>query len=1608
LLNYIKYQLKPLCLFLQLCCVFVASGQPVANFSATPLSGCAPLTVQFTDNSTGNPTSWNWNFGNNTTATQKNPIVTYSTPGIYTVSLTVSNSSDSSTIIKNQYITVYERPAVEFSVNDSLNCIPFTTRFTDHSSSSVGSIISWQWDFDDGSTSTLQNPQHLYTQAGNFNITLQVTNSGGCTSSLSKLAYIKAADSIRTQFNFSQPEKCKPPETIFFYNNTVGPGITTYTWNFGNGVTLNSFSPSHTYNTGGLYTITLTAKNDIGCTDTLVLKDTLFIKNVRSSIISEDTVCSNYRMLLSNATIPAPLTSQWQYSDGTYSFSSTTAKTWSTPGNYTVRLISNFNACSDSVTKRITVLPAPAINFSASDSVSCRVPFTVNFTDLTTNAANWLWDFGDGYTSNLKNPVHTFTSESEFNIKLAVSSAEGCSSTLTQPAFIKAHKPFIDIDTKEKGGCLPYTFMPVPAVNAPDGIAGYLWDFGNGNSSTNPLPVETYTTAGNYNIKLTINTVEGCIDSLVIPSGVRTAGNKPVMNFSASPAVVCPGSDVQFTNLSVPSDKWLWKFGDGTSELQNPDHVFYDSGRYSIKLIAWNNGCSDSIIKYQVVNVLPGYARFRTLYNCNNKREVAFIDSSVSPQTWLWDFGDGTTDNTQNPLHVFPGYQTYYVSLTTTNGSCTNTATMAVNTVNEIPGFSASKTSVCKMNPVSFFLQGINKNNIKKYTWNFGDGVTDSLSGDSVYHTYTQPGYFTIQLTVIDTNGCSETVIKTNYIYVSSPKAGFTAGTTGGCRNKPVSFTNTSVNTSGNNNITNFLWDFGDGQTQSFEAPITNPVLHTYNITGYYYPSLKIIDSVGCADSISFTSPVRIYQPIANFFASNFNTCIVDTLILRNLSTGIRLSYLWDFGDGTISNDSLPIKNYTVNGDYTVKLLVTDIAGCRDSMVKVNYAKVRDVVASFTANNSTGNCIPLNVKFNNNSLNALSQLWSFGDGSFSSANSPVYTYINRGIYTVYLTAKRSARCFDTDSINIVVNGPLASLQYNSSSGCAPLTVPFTVITSDPLTYSWDFNDGVVVSPGSASIAHTYTRPGVFIPSVIIKDSTGCIVQLTGRDSVHIYSSKVNFDAIDTDICFGDSTYFSDSTISGSSITSYRWLFGDDDSSALQSPVHFYNSPGTYTVKLFVTTSYGCTDSLIKTNHIRIFTRPQISIAGNNSTYCGQSTITFTGNITTTDTAATYWKWDFDNGVTSTLQNPPEQLYTDTGIYFVRLKMQYETGCADSTTTNFRLFPLPNTYAGNDTAVCDGNTVYLQATGADNYSWQPADYLSCTNCENPLSATVDNINYTVTGANNFGCTKKDSIRIIVKKPFIINLINNTTSVCAGKSIQLSVSGADHYTWSPATGLDDANIVNPVATPTSSITYTVTGSDSLNCFQDTSSVYVQVNPNPRVNAGPDIISPSAKQVTLSPQYSNDIVRWLWQPAIGLSCIDCPSPVASPSNGVMYKIEVTNIDGCTNSDYIFVELKCDRGNIYMPTAFSPNGYQVNRNFCPLTLPGTGTLTISAFKIYNRIGQLVFQSGNFNTNDHSAGWDGKINGVDAPAGAYVYTVEFVCSGKKTVAFNGNILLLR
>ncbi len=1321
-----------------------AIAQPVADFSATPLAGCAPLAVSFRDLSTGNPTSWQWDLGNGTLATQQNPTTTYFTPGIYTIVLTVSNATGSNTITRTQYIAVADKPTANFVASDSIGCFPLRVNFTDLSSPGTGTIAALEWDFGDGTIGTGPTPFHIYTATGNYSVTLKVTNSSGCVKVFSKSQYIRVSDGVVVNFSNTAALACHPPEIINFTNLSTGPGTLSYQWLFGDGGNSNALNPSHTYLNGGTYTLTLVTQSSLGCVDTLTRTAALTIRDVQSSITAPDSICANSPASLVNASVPQPANAVWNFGDLTSSSQLNPVKTWSLPGTYTIRLINDYGTCADTVTRPIRVLALPVANFTAANTVTCKAPFTVNFQDQSSpGVQTWAWNFGDGNTSNLRNPTHTYTTEGQFTVSLVVTNAGGCRDSITRTNFIRIIKPAVGFFGAPTEGCIPFTFSPTPNVSAIDGVATYLWDFGDGNTSTLQNPSHLYPVQGSYTIKLFITTNDGCTDSSVITNGVRV-GSLPVVDFTATPTTQCAGQNIQFTDLSVPSDRWLWDFGNGANATaQNPIYAYPDTGTYTVSLTAWNNGCSRRITKNNFITALPPVARFSAAYNCNNKKQVAFTDQSVLPQSWQWDFGDGNTSNLRNPTHTYANFGNYTVTLTVTNGSCSNTTSNSVILINAPADFRLVRDTVCVNTQAVVYVVGINPADVSIYNWDMGDGST--YTGSPAGHFYTAPGSYGIKLLLTDIRGCRDSITKPNIIKVWGPVANITAAPQTGCRGVTVNFTDLST-TDGTHPITNWQWTYGDGIIQNSTAP---PFRHRYDTAGNFTPKLKITDSYGCFDSVFLSTPLFITSPKALFSSADTLTCAGKTVSFSNASAGINLIYDWNLGNGINTAAANPVTTYAADGDYAVRLIVTDVNGCRDTLLRNNYIRIRTAVADFTVSDSISSCAPFEVTFTNTARNITNLSWNFGDGGTSPLPDPVHYFNTPGIYTVTQYATGPGGCVDSVKKTIRLYPSTATISYSPLAGCAPLPISFQVSTPGPVTYFWDFSDGSTIAGTDSNLVYTYLLPGNFLPKVILEDQTGCLIPVAGTDTIRVTRSLVNFGAGDTLFCNSGLVNFTDSTTGTGIIGGYLWSFGDGGTSVLQNPQHLYTAPGWYSVQLVVNTTNGCSDTLLKNRYIKIATTPVIGIAGD-SAACVPASFLLSGILLQADTSRLQWNWDFANGNTAAVQNPGTQSYTTPGTYQARLIATNSSNCADTAYKNLTVYALPLVDAGPDRTVNIGFPVILSTTGSPvtNYLWSPPTGLTCTNCATPTAAPRNTTTYKVRVTDANGCVNTDEVTLIV--------------------------------------------------------------------------------------------------------------------------------------------------------------------------------------------------------------------------------------------------------------------
>ena len=1582
-------------------------AQPQANFTADPTSGCAPIRVVFTNTSTG-ATSYRWDLGNGTTSTARDPSTTYFTPGVYTVRLTAYNGTDSNVITRTNFIAVYAIPTVSFEGSPLAGCAPLPVRFTDNSTPGSGTLSNWQWDFGDGNISNQRNPTHIYRGGGLYKVTLTVRNSQGCSNSASRLDYVRVEDSLRAKFGFRVPTSCGVPVTVQFTDSSVGTNIRSWLWDFGDGNTSTARNPLYTYTRAGVFTVRLIITNAAGCSDTLVKTGAVNVGNFTADFALPGTqLCANQWYNFTNTSTFAPnLDSvRWSVNGGPPIRTLNLMYRFPAMGTYSIKMVAVAAGCRDSVTKSITVIGGPQANFTQGATTACRPPLTVTFNNTTVGGTVVRWDFGNGQVSSLPSPTITYDSYGIYDVSLIVRSANGCLDTLRKPGLVRIQQPQIrEIKGLPWRGCFPHTHNFEAVVNTPDPVVSWFWDFGDGTTSTQQNPSHTYTQNGVYEVKVAVTTAQGCTDTLV--SEIR-GGSKPTANFRGEPLLICPEDIVSFTSLSTGTiDEWFWIFGDGGTSFDiNPTHQYNDTGWMNVTLIVSHNGCGDTITRRSYLYVTPPIARFLDSADCSNQFERFFTENAIGATVWRWNFGDGNTSEERIVRHVYADTGRYVVQLEVTDGICTHRTSRPVFILDEKANIETTDSGSCTFTKMNFYARGpkTHPQYISKYEWQFNNGPVITTDTNWISQNYTQPQTVRVKLKITDLNGCTDSTVQDIPVRFYGPRANFGPNFQAICAGSTATFSDSS-RADASNPIVRWTWDFGNGARQTFTAP---PFEQVYPTPGFYDVKLIVQDANGCTDSILKRRAVGVYKPRAGFVSADTLVCVNSPVEFENQSTGNRLRYLWDFNNSRTDTATNPITRYPQVGRYTITLIATDSIGCRDTLVRPLYITVANARAQFSVSDTFTTCPPLVVNFTNESEYSQQYQWNFGNGNTSGLVSPTHTYTFPGVFTAKLIAIGNGGCRDSATRIIRIQGPQGDIRYGPLTGCPPLRVSFQSTAINTAFYTWDFSDGESDFTPNDNTTHDYLIPGTYVPRLILEDGLGCKLPVPGPDTIRVFGAKAFIAKLPrTDFCDTALISFFDSTITNDVVVRYRWRFGDGTESDQRNPQHFYARPGRYRVTFEVWTANNCYTADTLQVPIIIAAGPRVDFPAPPQA-CVPASLRFVGQWSNPDTSTVTWSWDFGNGLVSNQANPSVVNYLLPGDYNIRLIATNQYGCADTVAKMIRINDTPRVSASPFSYICFGQEASLQAAGALTYRWDAHPTLSCLTCDAPRArATAAQTIYRVTGTDANGCQSSDTVLVRVKFPGTLTHDPGDT-ICIGESVQLRAQGFEIVRWSPPTGLSNPNINNPVARPTTTTVYTVTGTDSLNCFTQTGQVPIVVYPIPQFDIIESVIRAEiGTQVTLHTTSSPDITRWRWTPPVGLSCNNCPEPVATVGGITMnYECLVSNDGGCTARDAVRLIPICVAENLFIPNTFSPNGDGRNDIFYPR---GKGLATIKSMRIFNRWGEVMYERKDFALNDPTAGWDGTNKGVRLTPDVYVYIMEVLCANNEIFNVKGNVTLLR
>ncbi len=1205
---------------------------PIVNFNYNQPS-CDGLATQFTDYSSypsGYIVEWHWDFDDGTDTTiyfGGNPNVshTYANSGTYNVSLT-AKSSDSCLNAAIKDVVVTASPIANFSYSDA--CFGTITQFTDESVNTDNiDIVSWDWEFGDLTTgvnnrSTEQNPVHQFSAIGSYVVSLTVTNSNGCSHTFTDSLTMNVPPPV--EFDYSSA--CLDTEIQFTVDTAITAiaDITNWLWDFGDGITSNTQNTSHTYLVSGTYTVSLTVLNLNGCSNTISHEVEVFKAPIANFDFIDPTCAEDLVQFIDYSTTPSGTNItewKWYFGDGDSTIIIPTTNPdvqhqYDTNGTYTITLqITNSNGCQNTVSKEVTILPKPIANFEY--TTSC-LNEPVEFSDLTTlngggDILSWAWDFGDpsstlNNTSTEQNPIHLFSEAGTYNVSLLVQNSQGCTDTISKNIVIN-DLPGVDFILADSCLSEAVQFAVDPTVTVLDSITSYFWDFGDGNTSNDQNPSHTYEVDGTYTVVLTVIDLNGCSNSM---SKELTLHPLPKSLFGMSESQ-CNSDPIVFTNYSTTESgyivEWHWDYGDGNDTIishpgnPNTSHIYESEGTYTVSLTITNSiGCSAT--STQEITILPGpTANFDFNSVCLNV-SANFLDLSQSNEGgrivgWDWNFGDPDSgiDNfstLQNPSHIFSTGGMHTVELTVVNeNGCENSIidSIYIYELTDIDFYTIGGT--CLESATNFFIDSsITVSGIQSALWDFGDGFNSNLLQPS--HIYASSGTYLITLTIIDLNGCSNSISKEVYVD-QLPDVKFDTDAPS-CENNETQFIDLS---STDNFIVKWHWEFGDGKDTIINWPDDQNVSHIYAASGDYLARLTIKTSDSCENT--FEKMVTINPgPVANFSAAS--VCVDHPVEFINLSQenggGIILDWYWDFGDPTsgINNNSSqenPVHEYATSGTYPVSLTITNAEGCSNIYIDSVIVTIPPPLDPFTFTEII--CVDAKAEFfmsnNVNLADVQTILWDFGDptseNNTSDEQNPTHTYNTAGEYIVTLVLdNNSCGGFVIDTITV---NPRPQARFEFQNACIGNPTVFTdlsLFSDSPIeSWKWDFGIENLLTDTSTlqNPVYNYNALGEYYVSLQITDETGC------RDIQDSVSIEI-FPTPTADFSFVEGKFgtieFTNASIDA---TIYEWNFGDGWISDEVDPIHQYDTTNslissTYEdleLSLVSMNNVGCSDTAIQ-------------------------------------------------------------------------------------------------------------------------------------------------------------------------------------------------------------------------------------------------------------------------------------------------------------------------------------------------------------------------------------------------------------------------------------------
>lgn len=1421
------------------------------------------------------------------------------------------------------------------------------------------------------------------------------------------------------------------------FTNTSSGNITNYLWDFGNGNSSTLQNPTATYSNSGTYNVSLTVSNT-GATQSDNITKTNFITVYKlpdaDFSFTPNGGCSPITVNFTNSTTvgDAPISSnRWVFADGSQPFFGNNAThTYQTAGNYQPSLeVIDQNGCRDfAVDDTVFVTPSPQAQFSTTNNrISCTAPYTVNFKSNSTGfQLNYYWDFGDGNNSTLENPSHTYSSLGRYDVTLIVSDPN-CSDTLFRTEYVILENSVADFSLTNDTLCAGEPFSP---LDNSQGASIYSWNFGDGTTINSSQPIHTYQDSGTFIIRLTVSAGAACTDTYFDTVYVDQVN----ANFSTSSQQSCHLSEeIEFIYTGFNAQQLIWKIGVGDTSFQySGDTVLHtqkfeekpgDTAFFDDTLIAVSSlGCVDTLILENNRIIVPLNARISmdggifsddTIDGGCLPATKVFVDSSLGMGTinqWEWVFAHQDTSYLENPpAYTFDTDTIYQIKLSVWNNlGCRGTDSFAfLGGFQQTARASFLQDSVCpndtifivnesfdksKIDLTEFILQQADNSGIVAREKDF-----KNISQTDTFYTTIYPaiGYQILNVLVTH-NGCQSSAIISDSIYLNGPRSEIIA--INPYCDSANNFTPT-VQFYGNIMGANrFYWDFGD--SSALDSVNRDP-RHTYPDTSAYTAILTTYNDSNDCDPFVDTFEVDL-KPIVppTIDPSQTEFCLGDSTLFNYSGSGPYFAQYWVINNDTISNQSSFSYHFKESGNYSIELHTVDQLICTTTVYQNIF--VSELTAAFEHEILAG-CLPMDILFKDTSTTdttIASWEWRFGNGDTSYQSIDTTQYLNSGQKDVFLRVENIFGCSDSILKKGYIDVSSINVNFSQSKSviCQGDSVVFRNRSSgNNIDYMWVFGEDTVID-NSTDVTFTFTQADTFDIKLIGIGENGCIVQEVKPSSLIVGAQPQADFVADTlqSNCYPLGVNFTD--LSTGNITQWNWRFGDGNSSIFQNPYNEYTSLGTFNVFLKVMNDAGCEDSTLKTNYIQT-NGPDADIQLSKDTACINEDITFSlVNQQNVDD----FEWDFGDGNTSK-NAVASHAFQRTGTVYFTLTLFDSLGfCRIPIRDSVHIFEISADFTVDEDTACQPHRATFTALspGGSQLTWNFGDGNTSTDPITTHTYLNSGVFTTQLIVNSqLGCkdTAKQDI-LVHPKPQAES--HNDTTICYGDTIELWAKGGEVYHWDNEEFLFDDSSSITLAWPDTSTIFMVEVFNNFNCIDTT---YIAVNVQPPPIENPLNFSDSSiiigEYIDLDAT-AGDSLNYSWRPKEGLSCTNCPNPRAQPLKNTTYIVSINDPFGCFSfNDTIYIEV-IEEYTLDVPNAFSPNG---DGNNDIIYAKGWGLKELIAFKIYNRYGELVFES-----NDFDHGWDGTYKGKPQNMETYVYTVEAETYSGKVLSKKGNISLLR